>query len=52
MLKTELKKISGICSGIFFNWDIQEILEQNIEKLKARFPEGFDYKYVDRDMIK
>ena len=39
-----------ICN--FFNWDLNDILEQNVEKLKQRFPEGFNYKSVDRDMIK
>lgn len=27
-----------ICN--FFNWDMEEVLNQNIEKLKARYPEG------------
>ena len=31
-----------ICN--FFNWDMQEILEQNIEKLKKRYPQGFTGK--------
>ena len=39
-----------ICN--FFEWDIQEILEKNIAKLKARFPEGFSYDAVNRDMVK
>ena len=39
-----------ICN--FFNWDLNGLLEQNIEKLKQRFPEGFAYQSVDRDMIK
>ena len=24
----------------FFNWDMEEVLNQNIEKLKARYPKG------------
>lgn len=28
-----------ICN--FFEWDMQEILEENIEKLKKRYPAGF-----------
>ena len=39
-----------ICN--FFKWDFNEILEQNIEKLKKRFPEGFTYDAVNRDMVK
>jgi len=27
-----------ICN--FFGWDMEEVLEQNIEKLKARYPDG------------
>lgn len=25
-----------------FNWDLDEIMQMNIDKLKARYPEGFD----------
>ena len=25
-----------------FGWDLDEILQMNVEKLKARYPEGFD----------
>ncbi len=39
-----------ICN--FFKWDLNKILNENIEKLKKRFPQGFNYKSVDRDMIK
>ena len=39
-----------ICN--FFNWSMNEILNQNIEKLKKRFPEGFTYNAVNRKMIK
>ena len=28
-----------ICN--FFNWDMQEILNENLTKLKARYPQGF-----------
>jgi hypothetical protein len=41
---------SMICN--FFGWSLDEILLENVEKLKKRFPEGFTYKSVDRDMIK
>jgi|TARA_Y100000310_G_scaffold345501_1_gene465688 NTP pyrophosphatase (non-canonical NTP hydrolase) len=30
---------SMICN--FFKWDLQEILSENLEKLKARYPQGF-----------
>ena len=36
----------------FYGWNLQEILEQNIEKLKKRFPNGFPYDAVNRDMTK
>ncbi len=36
-----------ICN--FFDWDMQEILEENIEKLKKRFPNGFTTKDAGRD---
>ena len=38
--------IANICN--FFNWDLQEILKENIEKLKVRYPDGFTYKDADR----
>lgn len=25
-----------------FNWNLEEIMEMNIDKLKARYPQGFD----------
>lgn len=40
-----------ICN--FFKWDMQKVLEENIEKLKARYGDkGFNYDSVDREMIK
>jgi len=37
----------------FFGWDMDEILEKNIKKLKERYgSEGFNYNSVDREMIK
>ena len=32
--------IAMICHS--FNWDLDEILKMNVDKLKARYPEGFD----------
>jgi NTP pyrophosphatase (non-canonical NTP hydrolase) len=39
-----------ICN--FFKWNLQEILDENIQKLKDRFPDGFNYDAVNREMIK
>lgn len=32
--------IAMICHA--FRWDLDEIMQMNIDKLKARYPEGFD----------
>lgn len=32
--------ISMMCHA--FRWDLDEIMQMNIDKLKARYPEGFD----------
>lgn len=32
--------IAMICHA--FKWDLDEIMQMNIDKLKARYPEGFD----------
>lgn len=32
--------IAMLCHS--FNWNMDEIMQMNIEKLKARYPEGFD----------
>ena len=41
-----------ICN--FFKWDMQEILQENIEKLKKRYPQGFTIEDAKRggSMIK
>ncbi|MFH1326864.1 MAG: nucleoside triphosphate pyrophosphohydrolase family protein [archaeon] len=39
-----------ICN--FFGWSLDDLLKENIEKLKKRFPEGFNYGSVNRDMVK
>lgn len=31
-----------------FGWNLQEVLEENIEKLKARYPQGFTEKDAQR----
>jgi len=36
-----------ICN--FFGWDMQEVLNENIEKLKKRYPEGFTTKDAKRN---
>ena len=38
--------IAMICN--FFDWDFEEVLEENIEKLKKRYPQGFDFKNAQR----
>ena len=35
-----------ICN--FFKWDMQDILEANVNKLKARYPQGFTEKDAQR----
>lgn len=35
-----------ICN--FFNWDLQKILEENMNKLKKRYPKGFSVKKAKR----
>ena len=39
-----------ICN--FFEWSLEDILEANVNKLKQRFPDGFNYQSVDREMVK
>lgn len=39
-----------ICN--FFGWDFQEILDENIKKLKERYPEGFTEKDAARNGTK
>lgn len=36
-----------ICN--FFNWDFEEVLKENVEKLKKRFPQGFTLTDAKRD---
>jgi len=36
-----------ICN--FFGWNLQEVLEENINKLKKRFPEGFTLENARRE---
>lgn len=36
-----------ICN--FFGWNLQEILDENIDKLKKRFPNGFTIKDAKRN---
>ena len=39
--------IAMICNH--FGWDLQEVLNENIEKLNKRYPEGFTFKDVKRE---
>ena len=38
---------ASICN--FFGWDMQEILNENVGKLKKRFPNGFTVKAAGRE---
>ncbi len=39
-----------ICN--FFGWNFEEILEENVEKLKKRYPEGFTIEDARREGTK
>lgn len=39
--------IAMICNH--YGWDLSEILKLNIEKLKKRYPDGWDFKNAQRD---
>ncbi len=39
--------LAMICN--FFNWDMQQVLEENIAKLQKRFPKGFTIKDAQRE---
>jgi hypothetical protein len=41
--------IASICN--FFGWSLQNVLNENVEKLKARYPDGFSYDKAKRKMI-
>ncbi|MEK6886014.1 MAG: nucleoside triphosphate pyrophosphohydrolase family protein [Nanoarchaeota archaeon] len=36
-----------ICN--FFGWNLQEILDENVDKLKKRYPQGFTIENAKRD---
>lgn len=38
--------VAMICN--FFNWDLQEVLEENLSKLQKRYPKGFTHKDAQR----
>ncbi|MBM3233831.1 nucleotide pyrophosphohydrolase [Candidatus Pacearchaeota archaeon] len=38
-----------ICN--FFNWDMDNVLEENIKKLEGRYPKGFTIENAKRKMI-
>ncbi len=38
--------IAMICN--FFNWDLEDILKENVEKLSKRYPKGFTKKDAQR----
>jgi NTP pyrophosphatase (non-canonical NTP hydrolase) len=39
-----------ICN--FFDWDMQDVLDENIEKLRKRFPQGFTTQDAKRNGTK
>ncbi|MBS3140817.1 nucleoside triphosphate pyrophosphohydrolase family protein [Candidatus Woesearchaeota archaeon] len=39
-----------ICN--FFEWDMQDILNNNVEKLKKRYPNGFTIEHAKREGTK
>ena len=42
--------IAMICN--FFNWNLEDVLEENIKKLKQRHPNGFSHKSSGKDKRK
>ena len=38
--------LAMICN--FFGWDFEEVLAENIAKLKKRYPKGFTKKHASR----
>lgn len=41
--------IAMICN--FYGWDLNEVLQENVDKLKERYPNGFNLEQAQRDMI-
>lgn len=41
--------ITAICN--FFGWGLQEVIDLNVNKLKARYPEGFTIEKAKRRMV-
>ena len=41
--------MAAICN--FFGWDIEEIIGENMEKLKKRYPQGFTTQKAKRKMV-
>lgn len=39
--------IAMICN--YFDWDLEEVLEENIKKLEKRYPKGFTFKEAQRE---
>ena len=39
--------LAMICN--FFGWEFEQVLAENINKLKARYPKGFTHKNASRD---
>ena len=41
--------IAVICN--YFKWDLQEIIQENVNKLMKRYPEGFTFKDANRGWV-
>jgi len=41
--------LANICN--FFNWNFQEIIQENLDKLMKRYPQGFTYKDANRGWV-
>tara|TARA_Y100000310_G_scaffold344805_1_gene459636 strand:+ start:936 stop:1274 length:339 start_codon:yes stop_codon:yes gene_type:complete len=41
--------IAMICN--FYGWNLEDVLQENVQKLEKRFPEGFSFEHVKRKPI-
>ncbi len=41
--------IAMICN--FYGWKMEDVLKENVEKLKKRYPNGWDFNAAKRDSI-
>ena len=50
MYQDSLWYMAMLCN--VFNWNLNDLLNENISKLRKRFPEGFTIKDAQRDGTK